>query len=325
MLPIILLFPGQASQYVGMGRGFYEGSPAARDFFDCVVRFDGLQHLPKVIWEGPDELLTRTDNVQPAMTIVSLMALAALHERLGVDFKPLACAGHSLGEYAAHYAAGNLSLEQTLTLVRWRGCWMNEAAQPPNPKGGMVAVMGLALEDLESLAAEIGRDKIAVANLNSPGQVIVSGEAEAIFQAVQRAQAAGAKRCIPLNVSGAWHSPLMLPAQQKMAELIGKLITAENTTVHSTPVVAANATGGLVRSVQELRDTLIRQITSPVRWMECIDRLLKITTSEAPPLFLEVGPGKVLKGLLKNIDRYLEVMNVEDMTGLEDVYARLRV
>ncbi len=322
MQPIILLFPGQASQYVGMGKDFYEKSPMVREIFDKIVVKDEFNHLPKLIWEGPDEMLTRTDNVQPAITLVSIMAFTALFEKLKNDFPPLACCGHSLGEYSAHYAAGNLNLEQTLTLVRWRGYWMNEAAQPPHPKGSMVAIMGLSLETLTAIVERIGLNKISIANLNSPGQIIISGEIDAITEAVECAQSAGAKRCITLNVSGAWHSPLMRPAQEKMAELIKKLIPDDMKINHHITVVA-NATADIVHSASEMKDTLIRQITSPVRWMECIERLIKLSDSTIPPLFIEVGPGKVLKGLLKNIDRNLEVINVENMEGVEEVVNRL--
>ncbi|MBM3329653.1 MAG: ACP S-malonyltransferase [Calditrichaeota bacterium] len=333
MHSFILVFPGQASQSVGMGRNFYTSSPAARAVLDRVAAQDQFKHLPDIIFIGPDDLLTRTDNVQPAITLVSLMALAAFREaagQAGIAFEPVAAAGHSLGEYAAHAAAGNLSESDVLDLVRWRGYWMNEASQPPHPKGAMIAVMGLDQPALEEIADRIGRDRIAVANFNSPGQIILSGTEEAVAAAITAAQEAGARRVVPLNVSGAWHSPLMAAAQAKMAELLAAKI-ADDLPVAARPKVVANATANAVESAAELRSTLTRQITWPVRWVECVRELLRLAgepalpsevsdeeyTARKPwPIVIEVGPGKVLRGLLKNIDRKIVSANVEDPESL---------
>lgn len=334
---IIYIFPGQASQYVGMGKDLYNNSSAAREVMDRIREMEGLKHIREVCFEGPEDVLTRTDNVQPAITAISLMALAALAEAAGKDpdrITPTACAGHSLGEYAAHAAAGNLSEDQVMRLVKWRGFWMNEASQPPNPGGSMVAVMGMGLSDLETIVDQTGKDRIAIANLNSPGQVIISGTSDAVEAAAEAAKTAGAKRCIPLKVSGAWHSPLMRSAQEKMTQLLSAEFSMRQTTVSAEIPVVANATAEVVKDTPELHSTLSRQITSPVRWEDCVGRLVKLTgcpdlpsrlaEDYAPlPLFVEVGPGKVLKGLLKNIDRKLEVINVEDMTGVKDLMERL--
>jgi len=319
---LIFIFPGQASQYVGMGRDLYDHSPAARAVMDRIAALDGLSHIPNLCFNGPEELLTRTDNVQPAITAVSLMALEALRVAAldkGIDLTPVACAGHSLGEYAAHCAAGNLTLEQTMTLVRWRGVWMNETSQAPHPEGAMLAIMGLTLEQVEEVVVKAGSDRLAVANLNSPGQIIVSGEKSAIANAEKIAPSMGAKRCVILKVSGAWHSPLMRPAQAKMSELLTREITPDKVTFNPAIPVVANATANVVSSLDEMRNTLTRQITSLVRWEACISRLLQIAASEPPPLFVEIGPGKVLKGLLRNIDKSLDIANVEDFAGVTNI------
>lgn len=336
---LILVFPGQASQYVGMGRDLYKESPAARKIMDDLSGSEKLSHIKRLCFEGPVELLTHTDNVQPAITVVSIMALEAIKEKIALlESDIAACAGHSLGEYAAHYAAGNLSLSQTLEFVQWRGYWMNNDAQPPNPVGAMVAVMGLDLDKLQDIVEECGIDRIAVANINSPGQVILSGLREDVEKASLLATARGAKKTVMLNVSGAWHSPLMRQAEINMTNMLEDRISSGNTHISGIPVVA-NATSEIVESAADLKTTLARQITSPVRWVDCVEKLVKIAgypglpsgldqaarqESEPCPLFVEVGPGKVLKGLLRNIDRRLEVLNVEDMAGVELLKKKMR-
>lgn len=326
--PLVLLFPGQASQYVGMGKDLYDNSQAARILLDRITAKDEFKHLPQLCFEGPADILTRTDNVQPAITLISLMALEAIREK--IPQQPIACAGHSLGEYAAHAAAGNLDYDLTMELVRWRGYWMNEASQPPNPTGSMVAIIGLKPDKCFEISEELGSDKIAVANLNSPGQIILSGLAETVEQASKMAKEAGAKKTVMLNVSGAWHSPLMQPAEEKMKELLSQRIN-EQTQVNPEIAVPANATGEAVRDAADLRDTLTRQITSPVLWQDCVMSLLKTSRypglpgnldaetreSLTPPLFVEVGPNKVLKGLMRGIDKKLTVLNVEDVSSLQ--------
>jgi len=334
---LVFIFPGQASQYVGMGRNLHQHSPAARAVMERVARMEGLGAIPELCFSGPEELLTRTDNVQPAITAVSLMALAAIGEAAtdaGVSIIPAACAGHSLGEYSAHAAAGNLPEGRVMRLVTWRGRWMNEASESPNPAGAMVAVMGLTVDRLQTIVQRIGPERLAVANINSPGQVILSGERAAVEQASEAARESGAKRCVMLNVSGAWHSPLMNSAWEKMTRLLEQEIVPDEVTISETTPVIANVTAGRVRDVDELRQTLSGQITAPVRWEECVRRLIEVVgypglpsqiaqeKSEGLqpwPLLVEVGPGKVLRGLLRSIDRMLEVVNVEDMAGVEQM------
>ncbi len=318
-----------------MGKDLYENSEAAKKLLNQVVSIKGLKHLRDVIFAGPEELLTRTDNVQPAITTVSTMALVAVLEaadKAGRAIKPIACAGHSLGEYAAHVAAGNLTPIQAIKLTAARGAWMNEASQPPYPKGAMIAVMGLAMEKLEEIVAGLDALSISIANINSPGQIILSGEATAIAQASEAASAAGAKRVIPLNVSGAWHSPLMKGAQEKMEVLLSAEITPEKVTMNLGIPVIANATSAVVSSIDLMKETLGRQITSPVVWTECVSNLL--TSCGYPglpsenndfdkpwPIFVEVGPGKVLRGLLRSIDKGLESTGVEDTATLNALLA----
>lgn len=195
---------------------------------------------------------------------------------------------------------------------------MNEASQPPYPAGAMVAVMGLELQAVEEMVVEVGRDRVSVANLNSPGQIILSGEREAVEQADQVARRKGAKRTVMLKVSGAWHSPLMRPAQVKMAQLLERELTEAKVQFNPALPVVANVTADVVRTLSEMRKTLSLQITSPVRWVECALRLEAVAKSSGEtPLFVEVGPGRVLKGLLRNINREWEVLNVEDSAGVE--------
>ena len=322
---LLFMFPGQASQYVGMGLDLYQHSAAAKIVIDRASTMEGLGHIRKLAFEGPEELLTRTDNVQPAITTVSLMALAAIRERFSSQpekIKPVSCAGHSLGEYSAHAAAGNLSESLALELVAWRGRWMNEAAQPPYPAGAMVAVMGLDVDRLRDIVRSIGVDRLAIANLNSPGQVILSGEKNSIDEATGRAKAAGAKLTVMLNVSGAWHSPLMAPAAMKMSRLLSDKIQPGRLSInHELPVIA-NVTAEPVTDENNLRETLAAQVTSPVKWEASVRRLVEL--AGAPdPLFVEIGPGKVLKGLLRCIDRKLEVVNVENCSDIEKLAVKI--
>ena len=328
---LIFIFPGQASQYVGMGQDIYDNSPAAKKVMDEIAEMKNLSHIPDLCFNGPEDLLTRTDNVQPAITAISLMALTAIKETAfarHIEIIPAACAGHSLGEYAAHAAAGNLSFDLAMKLVSHRGNWMNEASQPPNPPGTMIAVMGMKLSDIENVVTELDMGTLGIANINSPGQVILSGSKDEIAIAEYAMKDAGAKRTVMLNVSGAWHSPLMKEAQQKMSELLTNEIRDENVSISEKTIVVANASAEVVNNIEGLRETLMNQITAPVRWEACIRRILTelgysglpsdtgVDDNNPLPLFVEVGAGKVLKGLMRGIDRKLEIINIEDMTGL---------
>ncbi len=334
---IIFIFPGQASQYIGMGKDLYENSSRARAVMDKVTELDGLSHIRELCFEGPADLLTRTDNVQPAITTVSLMALAGLKEAIGqeesINLNGMlkACAGHSLGEYAAYVAAGILSEATVMKLVSWRGRWMNEAAQPPYPTGAMLAVIGIGVGVLQNLVEKLGKDRIALANINSHSQIILSGTREAIFQAEEAVKTIGAKKTVILNVSGAWHSPLMIPAEAKMKELIQSELTPESVSLNGDVLVVANVTANEVKDYNEVKHTLTRQVTSPVNWVDSVQRMCDLCGNKSDgkeadvmPLFVEVGPGRVLRGLMRGIDRKLEVINVDDMEGVENLTNRLR-
>ncbi|MFN3820994.1 MAG: ACP S-malonyltransferase, partial [bacterium] len=296
MIPIFLIFPGQGSQYVGMGKELYQKYPPAREVWDTITSRPEFSHLRKIIWEGPEEELTRTDNVQPAITLISLMALATIKNNYPFLWdkssliRIIGCAGHSLGEYAAHMAAGNLTEAQTLELVRWRGYFMNIASQPPNPLGGMIAILGLDQSTVEKVLRQWGKDNVAIANLNTPTQIILSGEREALTYCGELMLAAGAKRVVPLKVSGAWHSPLMKPAQEQMQKVIEELIPDDQPFNPDISVIA-NVTAKQVTDTVDLKKNLIEQIVSPVRWKETIDlfKTLSEGLTKELYLFIEVG------------------------------------
>jgi [acyl-carrier-protein] S-malonyltransferase len=302
----VFLFPGQGSQYVGMGREFHEHFPAVQRLFEEASEILEMD-LRRLCFEDPDSTLIRTDNVQPAVTLVNLACLRVLQDE-GVV--PVAAGGHSLGEYAALCAAGVFSVADTLRLVRHRGVVMQQAAQD-NP-GGMIAVMGLPVERFQSIcerAAPAG--SVEIANHNSPAQVILTGEQGALKAAAALAKKEGAVLVVPLKVSGPWHSRFMGSASRMMAEVLA----ASEIREPAIPVVS-NVTGDFVSNAQQIRDCLVQQIVQPVQWVACENRLLQ----EGHRLFVEVGPGHMLGGLMRDNTREATVINVENLDGL----ARLR-
>lgn len=304
------LFPGQGSQYVGMGRDLYAGYPAVRRIFsraDEVLGF-GLTNL---CFEGPKEELQKTANTQPAVLTASIACYQILREK---GIQPEVVAGHSLGEYTALVVAGAFSFEEALLLVRRRGQLMQEAV--PLGTGGMVAVLGLERERVEQIAVEAARTgMVNAANFNGPGQVVLAGEMHALEEAVRLAKEAGAKRCVPLPVSGPFHSVLMRGAGERLAQALDE-IRIKNPRI---PVVA-NVDGSLLRTADEVRAALVRQIYSPVRWEDGMRYLVE----SGVDVFVEVGPGKVLSGLLQKIARPENtILNVEDVASLQKVLARL--
>ncbi|MFL5459828.1 MAG: ACP S-malonyltransferase [Gemmatimonadales bacterium] len=281
--------PGQGAQRVGMGKDLAERFAAARDTFSAID--DALDtRLSRIMWEGPEDELTLTHNAQPAILAHSVAVLSVVAGRLsGLG----AAAGHSLGEYSAHVAAGTLSPVDAARLVRRRGELMFAAGQ--ERPGAMAAVLGLATAEVQSACDESsGPDGIAVpANLNAPDQTVISGDPVGVDRAGERCKARGAKRVIPLKVSGAFHSPLMAPAVDGLREALSEATFADP----AFPVIA-NASGYAVRTGVDAKRLLADQLTAPVRWVACMQAAAELAPEAT---FVEIGPGNVLSGLLKRI------------------------
>lgn len=279
---LALLFPGQGSQHVGMGRELAGAFEEARTVFEEADEVLGLA-LSRLMWEGPEAELTETENAQPAILVHSVAAHRVARERLG----PVAmAAGHSLGEFSAHVAAGTLSFADALDVVRLRGQLMAEAGR--RRPGTMAAVLGMADEEVEGVCSRVEAGVCVPANFNSEGQVVVSGEREAVLEGMERAREAGARRVVELNVSGAFHSPLMAPAEEGLARRLAALALQDP----EFPVVS-NVTASPVREAAEARRLLVRQLTSAVRWSASVAAMV----SAGADRFVELGPGSVLCGL----------------------------
>jgi [acyl-carrier-protein] S-malonyltransferase len=286
-----LVCPGQGAQKVGMGKDLAETFPEARAVFEAADDALGMS-LSRVMWEGPEDLLTRTDHTQPAILVHSSAVWAVVGQRLGGSVA--AAAGHSLGEYSAYVAAGTLPVAEAAQLVRRRGELMHEAgtARP----GTMAAVMGLDTDAVVRVCREASGagGTVVAANQNEPSQTVISGDPEAVARAVELLKAAGAKRVIPLKVSGAFHSPLMAPAQRGLEQALGAAPMRDP----SFPVVA-NATAAPVRDADTAKAQLSAQLVSPVRWIECTRQLASLAGDGGR--FVEIGPGTVLSGLARRI------------------------
>jgi [acyl-carrier-protein] S-malonyltransferase len=307
MPKIAFLFPGQGSQYPGMGRELAQNFPTARRIFETTDAALGFP-LSKLCFDGPAEELQLTTNTQPAILAASAAAAAVLAEK-GV--RRAYVAGHSLGEYSALVVAGALSLADAVTLVRKRGQYMQEAV--PLGVGAMAALLGMEPAAVESICAEAAQGEVlSPANLNSPGQIVIAGHASAVQRAVELAKTRGAKRAILLSVSAPFHCALMKPAGDRLAMDLDALQIGKP----ESPLVN-NADAQIVRSAEAVRDGLKRQVTAPVRWAESMSRLL----DEGVDLFVEVGPGKVLSGLMRQIDRGAKCLHVEDSASLSEVLA----
>jgi len=303
MSDVVLLFSGQGAQKVGMGKDFHEASGTARALFQRADEVLGFP-LSRTMFEGPDDELTRTSRCQPALYLHGLVAFALLKERIG-GLNPVAAAGLSLGEFTAHSAAGTFSFEDGLKLVARRGLFMEEACQ--GTQGAMAALIGGEEEAVKALAAECGVD---VANFNAPGQIVLSGTVEGIDAAVERARDHGIRRAIKLNVAGAYHSRLMQTAQDQLAaELTGVAMQQP-----AIPVVC-NFGASVVSDPAEIRSMLEQQVTGSVRWTESI----RLLVEKGHRTFIELGPGKVLAGLVGKIEKDVTVHSVEDLASLEAV------
>ena len=308
---LAFLFPGQGSQAVGMGLDLYEKFPIARQTFEEADDALGFP-LSKLCFEGPEEQLRLTEFTQPAIFTVSIAAQRVLAEK---GIRPDFVAGHSLGEYSANVAAGVLSFADAVRTVRSRGRFMQEAV--PEGVGGMAAILGLSPEAAAKVCTEVAAETgsvVSPANFNSPEQTVISGAVAAVERAAALCKDAGAKKTVLLKVSAPFHCALMQPAQDRLAELL----KAPPFSPSSVPV-AVNVDAALVSGPEQLRDALIRQVTGAVRWVESMQLLI----AQQPTHFIEVGPGKVLCGLMRQIDRSQTCLNVENEATLEKTIAAL--
>ncbi|RYD33274.1 MAG: [acyl-carrier-protein] S-malonyltransferase [Verrucomicrobiaceae bacterium] len=301
MSDTVILFSGQGAQKVGMAKDFFEVSPTARNMAEKADEALGYS-LTDIMFEGPDEELTKTSRCQPALYLHGLISLALLKERIPA-LNPVAAAGLSLGEFTAHAAAGTFSFEDGLKIVAKRGAFMEEACQAT--QGSMAALIGGEEEQVRAVAKEADVD---VANLNAPGQIVLSGTVEGIDAAIAKAKDFGIRRAIKLNVAGAYHSRLMKSAQDKLALELASL----QVNLPTIPVVA-NFTAGIVPTADEIRKSLEQQVTGSVRWTESIRTLIAMGHRN----FIELGPGKVIAGLVAKIDKDVTVHSVEDLPSLE--------
>jgi [acyl-carrier-protein] S-malonyltransferase len=306
---IAFIFPGQGSQYAGMAKEFIENFEESRAVFGTASSALGYD-LAELCMHGPVEKLNLTENTQPAILAASIAILKPI-ERRGLFAG--AAAGHSLGEYTAITAAGGLALKDSIALVQKRGRYMQEAV--PAGTGLMAAILGMEREAVEKTCHEAAKNGIvAPANYNSPGQIVIAGEKKAVEKAMELAKAAGAKKVIPLAVSVPSHCAMMKQAGERLAQEL------EKTTISDLRIpIVNNAEAKFLQKASELRPSLIRQISSPLYWEDSI----RTMTADGFDTFIEIGPGKVLSGLVKRIAREAKVLNVEDMKSMEDTMVAL--
>jgi len=308
MAGIAVVFAGQGAQSVGMGRDLAEASEGCRRLFERADEVLGYG-LSQICFEGPETELTKSNHCQPAIFTVSTACYAALRERMP-DVEFVGTGGLSLGEWSALHMAGALSFEDTLRVLEARGRFMQEACEARD--GAMVSVIGLDETAIEDICTRTGT---SVSNLNCPGQTVISGERAGVVQAAEQAEQAGAKRAVMLNVAGAYHSPLMAPA----AERLGAYLADVDIAMPRIPVVS-NVSGRLHGGPDEIRAAMTAQVTSSVRWIDCVESL----KAEGASTLLECGPGKVLSGLAKRIDSELTLNSIQDASSLDGAVAALQ-
>ncbi|MED0799821.1 ACP S-malonyltransferase [Bacillus inaquosorum] len=304
MSKIAFLFPGQGSQFIGMGKELYEQVPAAKRLFDEADETLETK-LSSLIFEGDAEELTLTYNAQPALLTTSIAVLEKFKES---GITPDFTAGHSLGEYSALVASGALSFKDAVYTVRKRGEFMNEAV--PAGEGAMAAILGMDAEALKQVTDKVTEEGhlVQLANLNCPGQIVISGTAKGVELASEQAKENGAKRAIPLEVSGPFHSELMKPAAEKLKEVLDSCEVKDA----YVPVIS-NVSADVMTDKADIKEKLIEQLYSPVRFEESINKLI----AEGVTTFIEIGPGKVLSGLVKKVNRRLKTIAVSDPETIE--------
>ena len=293
------IFPGQGAQYIGMGKDFYEQIPVSREMFELASKAAELD-VEALCFEENDKI-NITEYTQIAMLAMEVAVLKAIEEK---GYKPDVTAGLSLGEYGAIAAAGVMSAEDVFKVVRKRGIYMQEAV----PTGGaMTAVLGLDAAQIERICEET-EGKVSIANYNCPGQIVITGEAQAVAKAAEGLSAAGAKRCVPLNVSGPFHSSMLAGAGEKLGEVLADV------TVHDINIpYLANVTADYVTDKEQVKPLLMQQVSSSVRWQQSVERMI----GDGVDTFVEIGPGKTLSGFMRKIDRNVKVINIEKVEDLE--------
>lgn len=311
MEKIAFVFPGQGSQTVGMGQEMARQNKLAKQIFEMADETLDFS-LSQVIFEGPQETLTLTTNAQPALLTTSIALLQGLEE---AGIRPDFTAGHSLGEYSALVASGALDFKDAVYAVRKRGEYMEEAV--PSGEGTMAAVLGMernVLDDVCKNVTEAG-DSVQLANMNCPGQIVISGTVPGVQKAGELAKESGAKRVLPLQVSGPFHSVLMKPAAEKFKTVLDGIHVKDA----EIPVVV-NVTASPVADSATIREKLIEQLFSPVLWEDTVENLIKLGVGT----FVEIGPGKVLSGLIRKVDRNVKTLSVQDPDSLQAAVAALR-